>query len=148
MSPTDPCSTCALGKSGGAADESRNKLIATICAMSGRPFFCHHTRDGAEFDWKSGGCESDIAFLQLPPRQRRVCQGWRRAVARLVRFGHFSHGETAADRGLLLGYQRSLGAEALRALDEVTSSVGAAKKVALAKLKDRMRALKPEGPTS
>lgn len=107
------CETCAFGNSG-AACEPRNRLVAAICAASGRPFFCHHSRSGQEFDWQDGKAS---AFYAQAPDQRKVCEGWRRQVAELAALGHFRVTDDPDDHRLLMRYQRSLGAEALHELD-------------------------------
>ncbi len=87
----NPCATCAFGKEG-AANEPRNKLKGDICAFGATPFFCHHGRDGLEYDWQ----ESKLGPLQLERSNRKLCAGWQAKVAELKRRGYF------VDRDMLI----------------------------------------------
>ena len=80
-----PCDTCAFGKSGGAADEPYNATRGLICAFGGLPFFCHHGKDGREYDWRS----DPLGPLTLDPTNRKLCEGWRAMVGGLKRNGYF-----------------------------------------------------------
>jgi hypothetical protein len=88
---TTACDTCAFGRSGGAADEPRNRLKGLICAYGASPFFCHHSRSGLEYDWR---CEfSKLGPLALAPEDRKICAGWQRYVAELKRRGYFANAD-------------------------------------------------------
>lgn len=142
-----PCETCAFNKpgSGGAANEVNNRLKGQICAHGGIPFFCHHDRSGQEYNWKTGM----LGPLELPPAERRICQGWRGAVAKLNADGQFFRGmENADDRGALLRYQRGLANDATALIDAyLAEREPAAKETLRAKLEDHCRAVfdVPEG---
>ncbi len=84
---TTACDTCAFGKSGGAADEVSNRLKGMICAYGAIPFFCHHGRDGQEYDWRKQ--DSDLGPFALAPNNRKLCGGWRDTVFKLNRAGFF-----------------------------------------------------------
>lgn len=86
----DPCSTCAFGpkRPGTAAAEPNNSVKGLICALGPLPFFCHHGRDGAEYDWKG----SPLGVMQLAPENRKVCAGWKQAVHERARRGWFRSG--------------------------------------------------------
>lgn len=79
------CDTCAFGSSGGACDEAENAMKAQICAFGGIPFFCHHGRDGQEYDWRN----DPLGPLALAPENRKLCEGWRSQVGVLKRGGYF-----------------------------------------------------------
>ena len=80
-----PCETCAFGSSGGAADEPSNAVRGLICAYGAIPFFCHHGKDGTEYDWR----EDALGPMRLNPANRKLCEGWRAQVAALKRSGYF-----------------------------------------------------------
>lgn len=111
MDPNDPCSTCAFGKAGGAADESANRLKGLICAHAAIPFFCHHKPSGEEIDWRGDA----IAPLSHPPSERRICAGWKAMVRRT--FKHGGHMDWRLERPQdgreLRRYQRQLGTQAI-----------------------------------
>ncbi len=114
-----PCSTCAFGQSGGAADEANNRLKGIICALAGIPFHCHHARlpdgsAGQEYNWRRGA----LGPFELPPSERRLCKGWKRTVGRLAAREHYRFTEVAEDQFLLRRYQKGLGSAACRALDD------------------------------
>jgi hypothetical protein len=132
-----PCDTCAFGVSG-AALEPLNRLRAAICAASGRPFFCHHSRSGKEFDWRDGNA---VNFYAQHPSERKVCEGWRHQVAQFAALGHFQLTDNQADRALLLRYQRMLGADALCTLDEFLAEDGPPKADARRRLESILEAL-------
>ncbi len=115
---SESCSTCAFGKSGGAADEANNRLKGMLCALAGISFHCHHSRlpdgsPGPEYGWQAG----TLGPFELPPNERRLCEGWRRTVAKLAAGGHFRFTDVAEDQFLLRRYQQGLGQAACRALD-------------------------------
>jgi hypothetical protein len=111
------CDTCAFGHTGsqGAADESSNRLKGLIAARSLVPFYCHHRRDGTEWEWRSS--LSSVEFLKLAPGDRKVCDGWKAEVRRLTALGKFNIASTPADNSALRRYQRQLGDDCIRALD-------------------------------
>lgn len=109
-----PCDTCAFGKSGGAADESNNRLKGHLAARGPILFLCHHTRSGVECDWKTPG---SLGPMALPPSERKVCAGWRAEVGELNRRGKFKFTDDQADNAVLRRYQQSLASDAIRALD-------------------------------
>jgi len=80
----NPCETCAFG-SAGAAQEPYNALRGTICSLGAVPFFCHHGRDGQEYDWQ----DSPLGPLQLHPTNRKLCAGWQAEVSNLKQRGYF-----------------------------------------------------------
>ncbi len=80
------CDTCAFGKDCGAAIEPNNRLKGMIAALGGFPFFCHHKRDGTEYDWRSPG---NAAFWALARSERRICAGWKQHVGELAQRGFF-----------------------------------------------------------
>jgi hypothetical protein len=55
------CETCAFNKpgSGGASDEPYNRLRGLISAHGLIPFFCHHAKNGAEYEWPAKTIRSD-----------------------------------------------------------------------------------------
>lgn len=116
LDPTQPCDTCAFGKSGGAADEAANRLKAQICAHAGMPFFCHHMRSGPQYNWSA---TDGLGPLALVLNERRICAGWKQAVRNIVSpdgvLG-FLREERPSDAAILRRYQRDLGARALGAL--------------------------------
>jgi hypothetical protein len=81
-----PCSTCAFGTSG-AANEPKNSLTGIICALGGKPFFCHHGKDGTEYDWQ----QNPLGPFQLAPENRKVCAGWQAKVQSLNERGFFAN---------------------------------------------------------
>lgn len=134
------CDSCAFAKkgSGGASDEPKNRLKGLLCAHGPIPFFCHHSKSGPEYDWREG----KLGPFELPPSERKICEGWRRAVAELKARGAFFAGENAADRAALLRYQRGLASEATRELDTFTQEKDPEKKaVSHERLKDLCRAV-------
>lgn len=141
----NPCETCAFGKNGksGASSEPKNRLTAIISANAGLPFFCHHRRDGGDWEWHSDTAVAE--FLKLPPTAKKLCEGWRREVARRKAIGHFNVGDTPEDQALLRRYQRGLGADALKTLNNfLTEKDPADRKDLLFALKDLCRALAPQ----
>ncbi len=141
MDPGRTCETCALGGGHGAAGEITNRLKATVAAAAGVPFFCHHSRSGPEYDWRSGG----LGPLILPPTERRLCAGWKVAVAERWR----KHGPLAfmlgnsPDALALRGYCHHLGNEAIAKLDALDSATGEDRARLIAELGDLVRALGP-----
>jgi hypothetical protein len=86
-----------------------------IAAHGALPFFCHHAQSGEEYDWRSKGTTGP---LQLQPAQRKVCEGWKRAVAHLRAKHGFTFGATTQeDITLLRIYQKRLASDAIRQLD-------------------------------
>jgi hypothetical protein len=142
MDPNKACETCAFGKSGGAADEAKNKMVGIICAASGIPFFCHHTKSGKEYDWQN----SRLGPMALPIAERRICQGWKRRAREMLSRGQmaFLKKETPEDAKILRRYQRGLGESAIRSLDHflaTPASPKADKEAARRDLRDALRAL-------
>ena len=80
------CDTCAFGGNG-AAKEPYNRLKSDICAFGAIPFFCHHGKDGTEYDWQ----ESPLGPMLLEPANRKVCAGWQAKVKELKRCHYFSN---------------------------------------------------------
>lgn len=78
------CDTCAFGKAG-AAGEPDNALKSQLCAFGALPFYCHHGRDGVEYDWQN----DPLGPLRLVPQNRKVCSGWREQVGLLKKAGYF-----------------------------------------------------------
>lgn len=141
LDPNSPCSTCAFGKSGGAADEVQNRLRGQVCARAGIPFFCHHTRSGPEYDWTG----DPLGPMSIPIEERRICAGWKVATAELAKRpgGLLAiDGLDPDDAATLRLYQKWLGNEALKHLDEFLSAKDPhAKRIAHAKMDDAMRAV-------
>ena len=90
---SDPCSTCAFDDhgAGGAADEPHNALKGLICAHGAIPFWCHHAKDGSEYDWQMK--DSKLGPFALPPNNRKLCGGWQAEVAKLARRGFFRNSD-------------------------------------------------------
>lgn len=86
---TTACDTCAFGRTGGAASEPRNRLKGMICAYGASVFWCHHGRDGTEYDWQG----SKLGPMLLEPANRKPCAGWQRYVAELKRRGYFANAD-------------------------------------------------------
>lgn len=78
------CDTCAFGNSG-AAKEANNALKGKICALGAIPFWCHHGKDGTEYDWQN----SKLGPYELEQSNRKICAGWQAEVAKLKRRGFF-----------------------------------------------------------
>lgn len=79
-----PCDTCAFGNNG-AAQEPANAIKSQICAFGAIPFWCHHGKDGQEYDWQN----SVLGPMTLAPTNRKVCGGWQRQVSLLANAGYF-----------------------------------------------------------
>ncbi len=144
MNPNDPCDTCAFGTRGrgGAADELNNRLKGILCAISGTPFFCHHAADGTIYNWQAG----KLGPMALAPNNRRLCAGWKHAVAKLAARGHFRFSPVDAEQHLLRQYHKGLGNDATRALDDfLATREPVAKAEANRRLKMNVQALKTEG---
>jgi hypothetical protein len=135
-----PCETCAFAKPGspGAASEVWNRARGWICAQGPLPFFCHHTRSGAEIDWQ----KDPLAPLHVPPTERKICGGWQRAVAAISATGKFNLGHTPEDRDALRRYQRQLARHAFDVLEHYIAEADPEEKRKLRReLKDTCRAL-------
>ncbi len=145
MAPADshsPCETCALGGAGGASDEVRNRLVATIAAAAGTPFFCHHSRSGVEWDWRAAG---GLGAFTLPPTERRLCAGWKAAVKERWRKGgplDFMLGNDP-NAAALRGYSHALGNDAIAKIEALGSAEGADRPRLIAEIGDLIRALGP-----
>ena len=136
-----PCDACAFAAPGtpGAASEPYNRMRGAICANGPIPFFCHHTRSGAEIDWQS----DPLAPLHVPPTQRKICGGWQRAVAAIAATGKFHLGQTPEDRDALRRYQRQLAQHTFNMLEKYLAEKNdpAKKRELRLQLKDSCRAL-------
>jgi len=112
------CETCAFNRkgSGGAASESPNRLKGLLSAYGLLPFFCHHDRNGDEYDWQN---PKSLGPLQLAPDKRKICGGWQRYVARLNTRGFFNFGVESShtDLPLLRHHQKQLASDAIRQLE-------------------------------
>jgi hypothetical protein len=111
------CASCALLPGSEANKEPLSVLKAIISARGGIPFFCHHSRTtGEQYDWKSN---ESLGPLGLPHAERKLCDGWRREVARLKAAGKFRYGPdvSAADVAILRKYEKSLAHCALLAVE-------------------------------
>lgn len=121
--PNSHCDSCAFGKTGGAADEANNRLKGLLCALGPIPFFCHHDRDGKEYDWKN----DILGPMVLPPEKRKVCAGWQAEVRKRKAKGFF----------LVDGYRtirKFVAARATRMLDRsIATNVGPDEKKAARK---------------
>lgn len=106
----NPCDTCALGKCGGAADEANNRVKAMICAYGANVFWCHHGKDGTEYDWKN----NPLGPMTLAPQNRKVCSGWQRYVKKLKQRGFF-------DEPDFLLIRKMIARKALRLLERTLS---------------------------
>lgn len=141
MDPAKACDTCAFGTSGGAADEVSNRLKGKLAAFSGVPFFCHHARSGEEYDWREG----KLGPLALPPSQRRICAGWKRAVKHINSADGIQgwiREEAPEDAAVLRRYQRGLGNSAMNALDRFLNEKDPSlKELEKAKLTDLAQAI-------
>jgi hypothetical protein len=84
-----PCDTCAFGLKGGAAEEVNNRVKGMICAYGASVFWCHHGRDGTEYDWRG----SKLGPMLLAPQNRKPCAGWQDYVSRLKRAGFFANAD-------------------------------------------------------
>lgn len=81
------CEGCAF-KSGAAANrEPNNFLKAQLCALGALPFYCH---DGQ--DWRDPESHSVATRREIRGRGIRICFGWKTAVGKLAREGHFREG--------------------------------------------------------
>lgn len=93
----EACNSCAFGPIGGAADEPLNTFTAQICSFGALPFYCHHGRDGVEYEWRN----SPLGPLLLERSNRKVCAGWRSQVAELNAAGYFKTSATRLIRRLV-----------------------------------------------
>ncbi len=80
-----PCETCAFGNKG-AGQEPENALKAQICSLGAIPFWCHHGKDGQEYDWQN----SPLGPMALSPENRKICGGWQEQVSLLKKAGYFA----------------------------------------------------------
>jgi hypothetical protein len=124
MDPNKCCESCAFRKPGsaGAADENSNRLESLICVQGAIPFWCHHKRDGTEWNWQAG----IIEWTDLRPDERRVCAGWKAMVRRLFATGWRQRlsEKSSADRRALIIYQRGLAQGTLRELKKYLATEG------------------------
>jgi hypothetical protein len=80
-----PCDTCAFGKDG-AANEPDNQMVSTLAVAGAIPFWCHHGRDGVEYDWAN----DPLGPMRLPAENRKVCAGWQGQVRNLKKRGFYN----------------------------------------------------------
>jgi hypothetical protein len=86
-----PCAGCAFGPGAAANKEMYNHLRGLICLLGPVPFVCH---DGQ--DWKNPE-NHKLAPAQFFRTGWKICEGWRREVARLAATGYYEH--TSISRG-------------------------------------------------
>lgn len=129
-----PCDTCAFNRTGtgGAADETTNRLKGEICVLGPIPFWCHHTKSGEEWNWKESTSVLDVK----DPTDRKVCGGWQKRVQAAAAKGEYNPPE-------IRPYQKHLALLALSSLDNILKKPeGYDKATEFANLKDALKALK------
>ena len=78
-----PCESCAFREGAAAHNEVYNRLRAQICALTGVPFWCHHTTSGADITGSSSfKTKAEVSAVGL-----RICEGWKREVVQNVKPG-------------------------------------------------------------
>lgn len=135
------CDTCAFNKPGtnGAASEVTNRLKGLIAAHGLIPFFCHHSKSGAEYDWQS---KNTLGPMSLPPCERKICGGWQDKVAKLAKAGKFRFESVTPEDGVALRrYQRSIANDALNEMEALINAPQDVKTLHKGRLEDLVRAV-------
>lgn len=81
------CVGCAFLPGAAANREPHNFLKCQLAALGGFPFYCH---DGQ--DWRDPESHRTATRSEIRRRGIRICAGWKEAVAKLAREGHFNEG--------------------------------------------------------
>src|SRR6266403_525908 len=105
----EQCDECAFKPGAVANKEPYNSLRAEVCALSGRPFFCHHS-----VDWKN---QHSWNNEREKCRTAGSCAGWRGRIQELQKKGWFTDKSKAATR-------RWVGEYILAQIEEFISTTG------------------------
>src|SRR5229473_1752785 len=112
------CDECAFKPGAVANKEPYNHLRSEVCALSARPFFCHHSWANQRQECRTAG----------------TCAGWRARVQELKKKGWFTDKSKVATR-------RWVGEYILAQIEEFISTTGAEKRRATRAIKSSLRIL-------